>query len=139
MVRTVSTFKILVIDDDAPSLDLVMSALRQPGVEILGASDPEEGLELFRGDRPEIVLLDLMMPKMNGIEVLRHILQPEAESHRRELQTIVIMLTAFGTVETAVHAMRAGAYDYLTKPIQIAELRLVVERALEHIRLRSEV
>jgi two-component system NtrC family response regulator len=83
------------------------------------------------------VLVDLMMPKMNGIEVLKRIVGSEGD--RREDRTIVIMLTAFGTVETAVEAMKAGAYDYLTKPIQISELRLVVERALEHLGLRAEV
>jgi two-component system NtrC family response regulator len=131
--------KILAIDDDPPSLDLVLSALEQKGVDTLGASDPEEGLALFRRERPEIVLVDLMMPKMNGIEVLKQIVQPEADGHRRELQTLVIMLTAFATVETAVEAMKAGAYDYLTKPVNIGELRIVVERALEHVGLRSEV
>ena len=133
------TFKILAIDDDLPSLDLVISALEQKGVDILGASDPEEGLALFMRERPEIVLVDLMMPKMNGMEVLKQIVKPEADSHRGELQTIVIMLTAFGTVETAVEAMKAGAYDYLTKPLNIPELRIVVERALEHVRLRAEI
>ncbi|MEO8052129.1 MAG: sigma-54 dependent transcriptional regulator [Acidobacteriota bacterium] len=132
-------FRILAIDDDPPSLDLVLSALEQKGVDLLGASDPEEGLALFRRERPEIVLLDLMMPKMNGMEVLKQIVTPESNSHRSEVQTVVIMLTAFGTVETAVGAMRAGAYDYLTKPVNIQELRMVVDRALEHLRLRAEI
>ena len=132
-------FKILAIDDDLPSLDLVISALEQKGVDILGASDPEEGLSLFMRERPEIVLVDVMMPKMNGIEVLKRIVRPDPGSHPGELQTMVIMLTAFGTVETAVEAMRAGAYDYLTKPVNVPELRIVVERALEHLRLRAEV
>ena len=132
-------FKILAIDDDLPSLDLVISALEQKGVDILGASDPEEGLALFMRERPEIVLVDIMMPKMNGIEVLKRIVRPDPVSHPGELQTMVIMLTAFGTVETAVEAMRAGAYDYLTKPVNVPELRIVVERALEHLRLRAEV
>lgn len=132
-------FKILAIDDDPPSLDLVMSALERPGIQICGASDPEEGLALYREERPEIVVLDLMMPKMNGIEVLRKIVRPEFKSEHGEVGTIVIMLTAFGTVETAVEAMKAGAYDYLTKPVQVQELRLVVDRALDHLRLSAEV
>lgn len=132
-------FKILAIDDDPSSLDLVLSALEQQGVDLLGAPDPEEGLTLFRRERPEIVLVDLMMPKMNGIEVLKQIANPQSGPRRGELETIVIMLTAFGTVETAVEAMKAGAYDYLTKPVNIPELRMVVERALEHLRLRAEI
>ncbi len=132
-------FKILAIDDDPPSLDLVLSALEQDGVDLLGASDPEEGLSIYRREHPELVLVDLMMPKMSGIEVLKEIVRPEAGVHQSELPTLVIMLTAFGTVETAVEAMKAGAYDYLTKPVQVAELRLVVERALENLRLRAEI
>ncbi len=130
-------FKILAIDDDPPSLELVTSALGQDGVEIFGASDPYEGLALFRTEQPEVVLLDLMMPKMNGIEVLKEIVVTEGGRHGD--RTIVIMLTAFGTVETAVEAMKAGAYDYLAKPIRVSELRLVVERALEHVGMRAEI
>jgi DNA-binding NtrC family response regulator len=131
-------FRILAIDDDAASLDLVMSALEQPGVAIQGASDAEQGLKIYRHERPEIVLLDLMMPKMSGIDVLKQLVKPESKS-LGEPEPIVIMLTAFGTVETAVEAMKAGAYDYLTKPVRVAELRLVVDRALEHLRLHAEV
>jgi len=129
--------KILAIDDDHSSLELVISALEQDGVEILGASDPHEGLALFQTEQPEVVLLDLMMPKMNGIEVLKQI--AAGAGSRTEDRTVVIMLTAFGTVETAVEAMKAGAHDYLTKPIQVSELRLVVERALEHVGMRAEI
>ena len=132
-------FKILAIDDDPHSLDLVLSALEQKGVDILGASGPEEGLALFRRERPEVVLVDMVMPKINGIEVLKQIVKPESGSHRREVETMVIMLTGFGTVETAVEAMKAGAYDYLTKPVNIPELRIVVERALDHLHLRAEI
>ena len=131
--------KILAIDDEPSSLELVMTALAQPGVEILGAADPEEGLTLFHRHQPEIVLVDMRMPKIGGMEVLNHIVGPEAASARREVQTIVIMLTAFATVEAAVEAMKAGAYHYLTKPISIQELRLVVERGMEHVRLRAEI
>lgn len=130
-------FKILAIDDDPSSLELTMSALKQEGVEILGSSDPQEGLALFQKEQPEVVLVDLMMPNMNGIEVVKRIVG--SEGGRSADHPIVIMLTAFATVETAVEAMKAGAYDYLTKPIQIAELRLVVDRAMENLRLRAEV
>jgi two-component system NtrC family response regulator len=136
---TVPDIKILAIDDDPASLELVMTALAQPGVEILGTNDPEEGLALFHRRQPEIVLVDMRMPKIGGMEVLNHIVGPEAASTRREVQTIVIMLTAFATVEAVVEAMKAGAYHYLTKPISIQELRLVVERGMEHVRLRAEI
>lgn len=131
--------KILVIDDDWFTLEMVMTALKQPGVELLSASVPEDGLALFHLHHPEIVLLDLRMPRMDGMEVLGHIVGSEAASARREVQTKVIMLTGFATVTTAVTAMKAGAYDYLTKPIGTQELRFVVDRALNHIRLRAEI
>lgn len=137
--RPVPKFKILAIDDDPPSLELVLSALEQKDVETFGVSDPEEGLALFEHEHPEIVLVDLMMPKINGIEVLKRIVKADPGSRHKEPQPIVIMLTAFGTVETAVEAMKAGAYDYLTKPVNIPELRIVVERALESISLHAEI
>lgn len=138
-LTAMTAIRILAIDDEPSSLELVMTALQQPGVELLGAADPEEGLALFRRHQPEIVLVDMRMPKLGGMEVLHQIVRPEAASPRREIQTIVIMLTAFGSVEAAVEAMKAGAYHYLTKPVGVQELRLVVERALEHVRLRAEI
>jgi two-component system NtrC family response regulator len=129
--------KILVIDDDPGSLEVLMSTLAQDGVEIFGVPDSHEGLAVFQKERPDIVLVDLTTQKMDGIEVLKQFVG--SESGPREESVIVIILSASGTVETAVEAMKAGAYDYLTKPIQVSKLRLVVERALEHLRLRTEV
>lgn len=137
--RAMTMVKILTIDDDPSGVELVMTALARSGVELLGSTDPEKGLALYHLHQPEIVLVDMRMPGMDGMDVLNHIVGPQAASPRREVQTIVIMLTAFGTVAAAVAAMKAGAYHYLSKPISVQELRLVIDRALEHVRLRAEI
>ena len=137
--RAMTNIKLLAIDDDPACLELLTSALTQEGVEILAADGSAEGLALFRRYQPEIVLLDMKMPGMDGMEVLRQIRHPEAGSLHPENETVVIMLTAFATTHAAVEAMKAGAYDYLEKPVRIPELRLVVGRALEQVRLHAEV
>ena len=81
---------------------------------------------------PDLVITDLMMPGMSGVELLKSIRADYPE-------IIVILVTAFGTVENAVEAMKAGAYDYITKPVNMDELRLIVNRGLEHLDLRQEV
>ena len=108
--------RLLVIDDEAQNLGLIESALEQQGLEILTATDPEAGLALFQEERPEIVLLDLVMPKMNGMDLLEQIIasDPGAE---------VILMTGHYSAESAVEAIRKGAADYLTKPLDVGALR----------------
>ena len=103
---------LLVLDDNPGSLELLSSALSQPGLEILTSSDPEEGLELFHKRRPQIVLTDLVMPHMSGMEVLERIMEIDPG-------TDVILMTAHYSTESAVEAIKKGASDYLTKPISI--------------------
>ena len=105
--------KLLVIDDDPQSLELVSETLSDNGLHILTADDPESGLELVRRERPEIVLSDIVMPKMNGMELLGRILDVDPA-------TDVILMTAHYSTEAAVEAIKKGACDYLTKPISIA-------------------
>jgi DNA-binding NtrC family response regulator len=97
------------IDDNPSSLELLSEALAQSGLEILTASDPEEGLDLFCDRRPHIVLTDLVMPKMSGMDVLERIMEIEPG-------TDVILMTAHYSSESAVEAIRKGASDYLNKP-----------------------
>ena len=104
------------IDDDAGSLDFIKAALKQHPVEVLTATDPDAGLELVLRRRPEVVLLDLLMPKMNGLEVLDRIVDAAPE-------TEVILITGHYTAESAVEAIRRGASDYITKPISVNLLR----------------
>ncbi len=107
---------LLAIDDDPKSLELIQDGLAREGLTILTAQDPEAGLELALRRRPEIVLLDLVMPGMNGIEVLERILQAAPS-------TEVILITGCYSAESAVDAIRKGAADYLTKPLSLAQLR----------------
>src|SRR5580692_9898346 len=115
--------KLLAIDDETQSLELIKDALSDAGVEILTASDPKIGLEMFKQVRPQIVLLDLMMPGVRGLEVLESILaaDPGAE---------VILMTAHYSTESAVEAVQKGATDYLNKPLHVEKLRRRISQLL---------
>ncbi len=124
--------RILVVDDD-PSLRRVLRMqLAEAGYEVLLAANGEEASGLMERVSPKLVITDLSMSPMSGLDLLRYI-------RDHHVDTTVIMITAFGTVETAVEAMRAGAYDYVTKPIDYDALVMVVHRALERQRLIEEV
>ena len=96
------------------------------------AADGPQALEILHQNGADLVITDLMMPGMSGLDLLK-----EIRSEYPDLAVIVV--TAFGTVETAVEAMKAGAYDYITKPVNMDELRMIVDRALEHVNLKEEV
>jgi len=123
--------KILLIDDDASLREVLSFALREQGHEVHAAEDGAEGLALLARVRPDAVITDLKMPGIDGMEVLRG---------AREIDEAVpvILLTAFGSIEQAVEAMRAGAFSYLTKPYNREELKLAVAQALERQRLMRE-
>lgn len=131
--------KILVIDDD-PSLRRVLEYnLQEEGYEVQAASSGEEGLYLFEQSQPNLVITDMKMSGMDGLMVLKSIKE-------RSPETLVIIITAFGTVDVAVEAMRTGAYDYITKPFNRDALKLTVKKALafnglaeENRRLRNEL
>jgi len=107
---------VLIIDDNEGSLEMLSAALAQPGLEILTASDPEQGLDLVYSKHPQIVLTDLVMPNLTGMEVLERIIEFDPS-------TEVILMTAHYSTESAVEAIKKGASDYLNKPISIAALR----------------
>jgi DNA-binding NtrC family response regulator len=107
---------LLAIDDDAQNLELITAALEQPGLDILTAGDPETGLDLFYRKLPRIVLCDLMMPKMNGMDVLEKIISADPGAE-------VILMTAHYSTDSAVEAIQKGACDYLTKPLKLEKLR----------------
>jgi DNA-binding NtrC family response regulator len=121
--------KLLVIDDEHQNLGLIQAALEQHGLEILTADDAETGLALFQEHRPEIVLLDLIMPKMSGMEVLQKILAIDPA-------TEVILMTAYYKAESAVEAIHRGAADYLTKPLDVIALGKRVSKLVEENRQR---
>ena len=121
---------LLAIDDDLASLELVRAALAQEGLEIFTASDPGIGLELVARRKPEIVLLDLVMPRMTGMELLERILDVAP-------QTDVILMTGHYSTESAVEAIRKGASDYLTKPVSIGVLRQRIGKLVDETRRRQ--
>ena len=115
---------ILVVDDDTSNLASLQRVFEREGVAVLTATDGREALEVLRRQRVNVILTDLMMPGMSGTDLLKttRTLLPEAE---------VILMTAFGTVETAVEAMKEGAYDFITKPFKRIQVVKCVKRALE--------
>ena len=124
--------RILVIDDDESLRRITQLQLEEAGYAVLTASSGDAGLKAIEEEAPALVITDFKMPGLSGLEVLKKV----RESHP---QTTVVMITAFGTVQSAVEAMKAGAYDYITKPIDYEELVLVVNRAMEHHHLLEEV
>jgi DNA-binding NtrC family response regulator len=122
---------LLLIDDDADFRGTVARRFVRRGFHVQEAKDGPEGLELAERRQFDVVILDMVMPGQNGLEVLELYKQAHPESE-------VIMLTGQGTVETAVKAMKLGAYDYLTKPFPLAELELLVEKAYERRLLSKE-
>jgi DNA-binding NtrC family response regulator len=123
---------ILVVDDDESLRRITQLQLEEAGYEVLTASNGNEALTVIEEETPVLVITDLKMPGLSGLEVLKKV--RESYPH-----TTVLMVTAFGTVQTAVEAMKAGAYDYITKPIDYEELVLVVNRAMERHQLLEEV
>ena len=125
-----TTLKLLAIDDEAQSLEMIQSALSTQGVEIQTSTDPEAGFEMFLSLRPRIVLLDLMMPNVSGMDLLERItaVDPGAE---------VILITAHYSAESAVEAIQKGASDYLTKPLDIEKLRARIASLLTDAEVRQ--
>jgi DNA-binding NtrC family response regulator len=122
---------ILIVEDEAKMRRLLELDLGEAGFETLSAPDAETGLDLLRKDQVQLVLTDLKLPGMSGLEFL--------QAAKRLYATMpIIVMTAYGTVETAVEAMKAGASDYVLKPFSLAEMRLVVQKELDVRRLREE-
>lgn len=124
--------RVLLVEDDESLRRVTQVHLEQAGYEVATAPGAAEALTLLEKSPQDLVVTDLKMPGMSGLDLLRRIKAEYPE-------IVVIVLTAFGTVESAVEAMKLGAYDYITKPVQPDALRLVIGRALEHLRLRQEV
>ncbi len=122
---------ILLIDDDDGVREVVVFQLEDAGYSVTAEASGEAGLVAFDGRRPDVVLTDLKMPGIDGMQVL-------ATLRRRAPEVPVLVITAFGSVETAVAAMRAGAHDFVTKPFRKEALLLKVERAVDHARLLTE-
>ena len=115
--------KILIVDDEPLNLELLERELLAHEYTVESARNGEEALEKVDSFVPDLVLLDYMMPDMSGLEVLK-------ELRRRKYDLPVVMITAYGTIERVVEAMKEGAYDLVTKPFDPDHLRIVIEKAL---------
>ena len=122
---------ILVVDDEQHQRNVLAGYLRKKKYVVFEASSAQEGIEHVKSEAVNIVLTDFKMPDKTGYELLKEI-------HELSPETGVVLMTAFGTIEGAVDAMRAGAYDYLTKPIDLEELELLIQRIGERQQLISE-
>jgi len=123
--------KILVVEDKESMAQMLRETLELDGYEVVIAKDGAEGIRVIRENKVDIVLTDLRLPKKDGIEVLK--------ASKEETPLIpVIVMTAFGSVETAVNAIKLGAYDFITKPLDTDHLRLLIERSLRNRRLATE-
>jgi DNA-binding NtrC family response regulator len=123
---------ILIIDDDPDIREILRDCLQALGFLVLLASTGKEGLELVDQQAPQLVLLDIELPDIKGLDVLKEI-------RKRRMDLPVVMITAYGSVDRAVQAMKEGAYDFITKPFELDHLCLVVRNALERERLQREV
>lgn len=121
---------IVIIDDEKNIAELCKRLLQEDGHEPMVALTGEKGLELIEREKPRLVLLDIMLPKMDGMAVLKKIKTSDPSIQ-------VIMITAFASVQSAVEAMKRGACDYLSKPFMPDELKIVVQKALENIKLKE--
>jgi DNA-binding NtrC family response regulator len=122
---------ILIVDDEKNTRSGLRQFLGSLDYDVLDTGDPNEAIGIVKRDRPEIVLTDLKMPDMDGLDLL-------ASIKRARPRTIVILLTAYGTVESAVKAMKAGAFYYLTKPVNFDEVELTLKKALHQKHLEDE-
>ncbi len=124
--------RVLIVDDDRAMCQLLIDLLREEGYETEVAHDGETALQKSRQSRFDLTITDLMMPKMRGIDLVRRLREIDSDA-------LVLLITAFGTIESAVEAMRAGAFHYVTKPFHNEEILIQVKRALEQKQLEREL
>jgi len=124
--------RILIVDDDRAMCQLLIDLLRDDGYAAEVAYDGESALDQYRAVSFDLTITDLMMPKMRGIELVQRLREIDSGA-------LVLLITAFGTIESAVEAMRAGAFHYVTKPFHNDEILIQVKRALEQKNLREEL
>lgn len=123
---------VLVADDDPSILEILKLGFRTKGYEVITASDGKSAIQAIEQNRPDLLVLDIEMPHLTGIEVLRHL--------RKDWPTLpVVIMTAHGTISLAVEAMKEGATEFITKPFEMEQLLLVIQKALEREGLRREV
>jgi DNA-binding NtrC family response regulator len=115
--------KVLIVDDDKDIVRIVATMLEGRGWDIAAAYGGAEAIEKVAASKPDVILLDIMMPEMNGIEVLKRIKKLDAAAR-------IIMITAFGDVESYLDSMELGAYEYINKPFETDELLEMIDRVV---------
>lgn len=132
MITEASKSKLLIVEDEENMREVLKILLESEGFEATCAMDATEGIEWLNKEIFDIIITDIKMPGGNGFQILK-------KAQEISPETLVVMITAFGTTEAAIEAMKLGAYDYIHKPFKIDEIRLVVNKAIEKRRLRGEV
>ncbi|MBN2418733.1 MAG: response regulator [Deltaproteobacteria bacterium] len=122
--------KILIVDDDKTLLSALKTVLDQEN-HVTVCNDGNKAIELCQNEKFDLIITDLMMPGANGLEVL-------TETRKIDPECLVVLITGFASLETAVQAIREGAYDYITKPFKLEEIKIIVNNAREKIRLIRE-
>ncbi len=125
------SYKLLIVDDDTDLLSILGDIFREDNYSVITCSDGSEAIDKCRHTTFDIVITDIMLPGANGIDILRAVKRDTPE-------TIVILITGYASLETAINAVREGAYDYITKPFKLEQIRLVVKNACEKIALIKE-
>lgn len=123
--------KILVVDDERAIRDLLTEALRDAGYEVLSAAGGKEASAIIREENIRIAICDIKMPEMDGLELLRHIRDVSPE-------TVVILITAYASVDTAVNALRSGAFDYILKPLIFEDIIAKISRIDDYLKVKRE-
>ena len=121
-------YTLLIVDDDPLSLGLLKEVLADECLTVITASDGAEAIALLHSHPVDVIVTDLQMPNMGGLELLR-------EARRHIPHILVIIVTGYASLETALEAIKSGAYDYVTKPFQIEEMRITVHNVLDRVRL----
>ena len=132
MTKTTGT--ILLVDDEAKIRHALAQALREDGHEVVAVGNPREAQRLLSRGSFDVLLVDNLMPELTGLDLIRELATTTPSGDRPQ----ILLMTAHATVESAIEAMKLGALDYLQKPFEIDELLVVVRRALDHQRLRTD-
>ncbi|GKX56799.1 acetoacetate metabolism regulatory protein AtoC [Leminorella grimontii] len=126
------SYRILLVDDEESVLRMLMAFFSHNGHQPICAQDGHQAVELFKQQSPDVVLMDIRMPRLSGIDALQMM-------RKTNKDTPVILMTAYAAVETAVEALRLGAFDYVIKPFELDELKLMVDRAMQLCEMKQEI
>lgn len=124
-------YRLLIVDDDTDLLSILGDIFREENYAVTLCSDGSEAIQRCQSSFFDLIITDIMLPGASGIDILR-------EVKRNRPETMVILITGYASLETAINAMREGAYDYITKPFKLEQIKLVVKNALEKIALIKE-